>query len=143
MLGQFPKLWIKESNYPMPIWWKNASATKWSKTLKKFVGFCRRVVWVCSTILWGWSLKCYLGSYFQTVCSCHVTYVFQRESTFYCCLNVKELLAWSRREIWGLSDCNWTRTQNHLVLKRTLNHLARWLSVRLRTKWFWFESSCC
>ena len=21
--------------------------------------------------------------------------------------------------------CNWTRTQNHLVLKRTLNHLAR------------------
>ena len=22
-------------------------------------------------------------------------------------------------------DCNWTRTQNHLVLKRTLNHLAR------------------
>ena len=22
------------------------------------------------------------------------------------------------------SDCNWTRSQNHLVLKRTLNHLA-------------------
>ena len=38
------------------------------------------------------------------------------------------------------NDCNWTRTQNHLVLKRTLNHLAslaKWLSVRLRTKWFW------
>ena len=36
--------------------------------------------------------------------------------------------------------CNWTRSQNHLVLKRTLNHLAKlakWLSVRLRTKWFW------
>ena len=31
------------------------------------------------------------------------------------------------------SDCNWTRTQNHLVLKRTLNHLAKWLSVHLRT----------
>ena len=41
-----------------------------------------------------------------------------------------------RDECW-LSDCNWTRTQNHLVLKRTLNHLAKWLSVRLRTKWFW------
>ena len=25
----------------------------------------------------------------------------------------------------GGSDCNWTRTQNHLVLKRTLNHLAK------------------
>ena len=23
-----------------------------------------------------------------------------------------------------LSDCNWTRTQNHLVRKRTLNHLV-------------------
>ena len=32
------------------------------------------------------------------------------------------------------SDCNWTRTQNHLVRKRTLNHLA---SVSLRTKCFW------
>ena len=39
-----------------------------------------------------------------------------------------------------LSDCNRTRTHNHLVRKRTLNHLAKlakWLSVRLRTKWLW------
>ena len=72
-----------------------------------------------------------------TVCSCHVTYAFESESTLYSCLNVKELLARSRREIWRWSDCNWTRTQNHLVLKRTLNSLAKWLSVRLRTKWFW------
>ena len=41
----------------------------------------------------------------------------------------------------GLSDCNWTRTQNHLVRKQTKwfwfgNHLAKWLSVRLQTKWF-------
>ena len=28
-----------------------------------------------------------------TVCSCHVTYVFQSESTLYSCLNVKERLA--------------------------------------------------
>ena len=32
-------------------------------------------------------------------------------------------------------DSNWTRTHNHLVLKRA--SLAKWLSVRLRTKWFW------
>ena len=25
----------------------------------------------------------------------------------------------------GLSDCNWTRTHNHLVHKQTLNHLAK------------------
>ena len=44
-----------------------------------------------------------------TVCSCHVTYAFQSESILYSCLNVKELLARSRREIWRWSDCNWTR----------------------------------
>ena len=35
----------------------------------------------------------------RSVCSCHVTYAFQSESTLYSCLNVKELLARSRREI--------------------------------------------
>ena len=34
-----------------------------------------------------------------TVCSHHVTYAFQSESTLYSCLNVKELLARSRLEI--------------------------------------------
>ena len=33
--------------------------------------------------------------------SCHVTNAFQSESTLYSCLNVKELLAWSSREIWS------------------------------------------
>ena len=72
----------------------------------------------------------------MTVCSFHVTYAFQSESTLYICLNVKELLAPSRREIWSLSDCNWTRTHNHLVHKRTLNHLAKlakWLSCVMST----------
>ena len=62
---------------------------------------------------------------------------FQSESTLYSCLNVKELLAWSRCEIWNLSNCNCTRTQNHLVHKWTLNHLDKWLSVHLWTKRFW------
>ena len=61
---------------------------------------------------------------------------FQSESKLSSCLIVKELLGRSWREIWRSSDSNWTRTQNHLVLKRTLNHLAKWLSVLLRTKWF-------
>ena len=71
-----------------------------------------------------------------TVYSCHATYPFQSESTLYICLNVKKLFARSRCEIWRWSDCNWTRTQNHLVLKRTLNHLAKlakWLSCVLST----------
>ena len=72
-----------------------------------------------------------------TVCSYHVTYTFQSESTLYICLNVKELLAQNRCDIRSLSDCIETRTHNHLVHKQTLNHLvnlAKWLSVRLRTK---------
>ena len=38
-------------------------------------------------------------------------------------------------------DSNWTRTLNHLVHERTMNHLARlvslakWLSLCLQTKW--------
>ena len=77
------------------------------------------------------------------VCSCHVTYAFQSKSTLYSCLNVKELLAQNRREIWSSNDCNCTRTHNHLLRKWTLNHLAKlaslvkWLSVRLQTKWLW------
>ena len=35
----------------------------------------------------------------NTVCSYHVTYAIQSKSTLYSCLNVKELLARSRREI--------------------------------------------
>ena len=51
-------------------------------------------------------------------------------------LNVKEILARSRHQIWSLSDSKVIRTQNHLVRKRTLNHLAK---LRLQTKWLWFE----
>ena len=67
----------------------------------------------------------------MTICSCHVTYAFQGESTLCSSMKVKELLTRNRREIWSLSECNWTRTHNHLVRKRTLNHLAKlakWLS---------------
>ena len=62
--------------------------------------------------------------YILNVCFCHVKYAFQSEPTLYSCLNGKELLAQS----------NWTRI--HLVPKRRLNHLAKLLSVRLRTQWF-------
>ena len=74
-----------------------------------------------------------------SVCSCHVTYSFQSEPNLYSFLNVKELLARRRREIWSLSDCNWTQTHNHSVRKRTLNHLTKWLSVLSGCG---FESSC-
>ena len=73
----------------------------------------------------------------MTVCSYYVTYLFQSESTLYSSLNVKELLARNRREIWSLSDCSWTRSHNHWIRKRkrTLNHLAKLAKVlRLWTK---------
>ena len=41
------------------------------------------------------------------------------------CLDVKDLHARSRCHIWSLSDSNRVGTHNHLVFKRTLNHLAK------------------
>ena len=70
------------------------------------------------------------------VCFYHVTYEFESESTLYSSLNLKELLAPRRHHIWRLSDCNWTRTHNHLFRKRRLNHLsklAKWLSFAVST----------
>ena len=72
----------------------------------------------------------------MTVSSFHVRYAFQSESTLSSCLNVKELLAQNRRNIRSVIDCNGTRTHNHLVRKRTLNHLAKlakWLKCVLST----------
>ena len=49
-------------------------------------------------------------------------------------LNVKQLLARSRRYIWSLNDSSESQTHNHLVRKRTFNHLgklAKWLSCVL------------
>ena len=48
-----------------------------------------------------------------------------------------ELLSQNRRDILSLSDSNGIRTHNYLVRKRTLNHLAKGSSVRLKTKWLW------
>ena len=31
--------------------------TKWSNTLKQFVGFRQWIGWMCLTILWSWRLK--------------------------------------------------------------------------------------
>ena len=61
----------------------------------------------------------------MTVCYYHVTYAFQSESTLHSYLNVKELLAQNRLNIWSLSDSNRIRDYNHLVCKRKLNHLAK------------------
>ena len=55
----------------------------------------------------------------------HVTYAFQRESTLYSSLNVKELLVGNRHDISSLSGSNGIRTHNDLVYKRTLNHLPK------------------
>ena len=75
-------------------------------------------------MVWKWT--------FLTVYFYHVmyTWIHVSESTLYSCLNVKELLAQNRHGIWSLSECNRNQIHNHLVCKRTLNHLAKlvWLN---------------
>ena len=62
-------------------------------------------------------------------------YTFQSESTLYSCLNVKDIWVkdnW-RHNIWSLTDRSRIQTYNHLnhlVRKRTLNHLAKLASLR-------------
>ena len=52
----------------------------------------------------SYAVSTYIYTVHLTVCSCHVTYTFQSESTLYICLNVKKLLARNRREIWSLTS---------------------------------------
>ena len=54
-------------------------------------------------LLYGREVTSFKRGSLLTVCCCHVTYTFQSESTLYNCLNVKEILARSRREIWSLA----------------------------------------
>ena len=60
-----------------------------------------------------------------SVCYYQVTYAFQSASTLYSFLNVKELLVRNRRDIWSLRNSSRIQTHNHLVCKRTPNHLAK------------------
>ena len=60
-----------------------------------------------------------------TVCFYHAMHMCQSESTLHSYLKVKKPLAWNRRHIWSLSDCNGIRTHNHLVRKQTVNLLVK------------------
>ena len=94
-----------------------------------------------STITTNWpndwaELLLLISTVHLTVCSFHIRYPLQSQSTLYIWLNVKELLPRNRRNISRLSDCNGTRTNNHLVHKPTLKCLAK------LTKWLsWFVST--
>ena len=50
----------------------------------------------------GW-MHFFIRYWRVTVCYYHVTYAFQRKSAIYRYLNIKELLARNRRDIWILS----------------------------------------
>ena len=56
----------------------SANPTKCSNTLKQFVGFCRRIVSVCLTILWGWRLKCFKNNLCPTSKNILKTYIIQK-----------------------------------------------------------------
>ena len=49
----------KENDYSHASFFNplRANPTKWSDTLKQFVGNSGQIVWVCLTILWKWHLK--------------------------------------------------------------------------------------
>ena len=81
-------------------------------------------------------------SYFYTFCtyflSDYFTYYFLyiSVSCLFYTLN-KMAASWICFNFIISKPCNGTRTHNHLVCKPTLKHLAKWMSVCLRTKWLW------
>ena len=77
--------------------------------------FCSRIFQIFFLNYWTVSLYIIIMS--------HTSFTVNPHSLAF--LNVKELLARRRRHIWSLSDSNGIRTHNHLVRKRTLNHLAK------------------
>ena len=98
---------------------------------------------ICDQIFFDIALPLYfIYTTINFLSSCHI------RVSWIVCLNVKELVARSRRHIWRLSGSTKIQTHNHLVHKRTLKHLAKLAqtrqtsqSVRLRTKWLWVRIS--
>ena len=88
-----------------------------------------------------WVLICTMH---LTVCFCHVTCAFQSEFTLYSCLNVEELLAWSWREIWSLSDCNWPHSEDSLwnAYVTWQEHTLYWQYLQKSWRlvgWYWMR----
>ena len=96
------------------------------RTLNHLANLTKSLSWVLNTYLYG-AFDCMF-------LSCNV-----RGSEWIntlCCLNVKNLFAQNRWDIWNLSDWNRIRTHNHLFRKQTRNHFAKltkWLSWILST----------
>ena len=93
-------------------------------SLSTYLFYTRRTF---SNMSWEYCIidYCKLLTIFQslTVCSYHVTYAFQSESTLYICLNVKELLARNRRDIWSLSGCGFESRCSHLNISECYGKL--------------------
>ena len=69
------------------------------------------------------------------VCSYHVMYPFEIESTLYICLNVKELLAWNRQEIWMVKSEIWWNLMVW-ILRVTIRKF-----YFFQVLWFFFSSN--
>ena len=52
--------------------------------------------------------------------SCHIQWIYSLQLP-----NDKDLVAWSRCNVWSLSDFKKIQIHNHVVQKLVLNHLAR------------------
>ena len=115
----------------------NCSKNFWSLSLSEKLQTCRNLnICLGTTRCFTINYLILAGAIVIAVCSYHVTYAFENESTHCSCLNVNELLAQSRRNIRSLSDCSRTRTHNNLICKRTLSHpakLVKWLSCVVST----------
>ena len=124
------------------------SIVAWMSLLKQArflrLSDCRKI-WAHSNLIHkqtlnGWILfPVVISTVHFNVCPYHVTHAFHSEYTLYSCLNVKDLFAWNRHDIWRLSGCNGIRTHNHLILKRTQPFTQTGLMIELCCEQFFAQ----
>ena len=54
-------------------------------------------------------------------------------------LNVKELLTRSRRQIWSLSDCNWTRTYIYIYILILSLYIFKYVHLQFKYIYLYFN----
>ena len=111
-------------------------------------GFLILLRWMCLWLVFVHSLKKILTKlkHKQTIYFTWINFLLQKIIScqmFLCSIWINLLLIKHkliRHDNWSLRNCNRARTHNHLVCKRTLNHLAKSWNFRLRTKWLWVRA---
>ena len=109
----------------------SANPTKWSNTLKQFVGCWRRLVLACLTILWGWRLKGNRGV-FRTLTKSVIEFYFFIIDVW----NNPKIRIWYRKKIseYYASNFFWCHLELSLIYLESVS-VTSWSSCVSSCVW--------